>query len=52
MERLPDPPAKPFVRPVPEQLSTDDVRLQGTSGGGGDSGNEPPELEVIEDPGK
>jgi len=51
LERLPDPPAKPFVRPIPEQLTADDIRLQGTSAGGADSGNEPPELEVIEDPG-
>jgi hypothetical protein len=33
---------------VPEQLSAEDIRLQGS----GDSGNEPPELEVIDDPGK
>jgi hypothetical protein len=44
VKRLPDPPAKPFVRPVPEPLSGEELRLQ--SG----SGNEPPELEVIENP--
>jgi glucuronate isomerase len=49
-ERLPDPPAKPFVRPIPEQLTADDIRLEGSSASGGESGNEPPELEVIEDP--
>src|SRR4029079_12207014 len=48
LERLPDPPAGPFVRPVPEQLSAEDIRLQGS----GDSGHEPPELEVIDDAGK
>jgi glucuronate isomerase len=53
LERLPDPPAKPFVRPVPDKLNADDVRLEGSSAAGsGDSGNEPPELEVIDDPGK
>jgi hypothetical protein len=50
VERLPDPPAKPFVRPVPEQISADDLRLEGASST--DPGNEPPELEVIDDPDK
>jgi glucuronate isomerase len=44
VKRLPDPPVKPFVRPVPEQSSGEDLRLAGASG------NEPPELEVIENP--
>jgi glucuronate isomerase len=51
LERLPDPPATPFVRPVPEQIGGDDLRLQANSQPGARE-NEPPELEVIDDPGK
>ena len=43
-------PTGPFVRPVPQQLNADEIRLEGA--GGANSGNEPPELEVIDDPGK
>jgi hypothetical protein len=49
LERLPDPPAKQFVRPVPEDLPNDEIQLEGNNTS---SGNEPPQLEVIDDPGK
>jgi hypothetical protein len=49
VENLPDPPAKPFVRPVPEEISGEEIRVEGVNP---KSGNEPPELEVIDDPGK
>jgi glucuronate isomerase len=49
VENLPDPPAKPFVRPVPEGITGDEIRVEGVNP---KSGNEPPELEVIDDPGK
>jgi glucuronate isomerase len=45
VDRLPDPPAKVFVRPVPEKLPGEELRVEG-------AGNEPPELEVIDDPGE
>ncbi|HEY2416153.1 MAG TPA: glucuronate isomerase [Pirellulaceae bacterium] len=48
LERLPDPPAKQFVRPVPDNLG-EEIRLAGEKA---KSGNEPPQLEVIDDPGK
>ena len=51
LERLPDPPATPFVRPVPEQIGGEDLRLQANPQPGARE-NEPPELEVIDDPGK
>jgi len=52
LERLPDPPARPFVRPVPDQVGGDDLRLEGNTASAAHSENEPPELEVIDDPAK
>jgi len=46
LERLPQPPAKEFVRPAPSDSAGEELHLQS-----GNSGNEPPELEVIEDAG-
>jgi hypothetical protein len=49
-ERLLDRPAKEFVLPAPQDSPGEDFRLEDNSPAGAkDSGNEPPELEVIED---
>ncbi|HMC11399.1 MAG TPA: glucuronate isomerase, partial [Pirellulaceae bacterium] len=51
VDRLPVPPATVFVRPVPEQLPGEELRVEGAASSDptGEPGNQPPELEVIED---
>jgi glucuronate isomerase len=49
-EKLPDPPAKQFIRPVPEEGMGEELHLEGTSRVVDDteSSEQPPELEVID----